>query len=113
MAGYGFDRSGLAKREKLLFSSLSADLKSLFDWLLELGVINHVESLGYSEDPTAFFKELRKGYILSKLSIAAIASQSTFYCSQINSSPQTRYIEFDQNYLFQLPHSLIQKNIYV
>ena len=91
MASYGFDRSALAKREKLLFSSLSADLTSLFVWLVELGVINHVECFGYSEDPTTFFKDLRKGYILSKLSIAAIASQSAFYCSQINSSPQTRY----------------------
>ena len=108
MAGYGFDRRDLTitlsmvrKREKLLFSSLSADLKSLFDWLLELGVINHVESLGYSEDPTTFFKDLRKGYILGKLSIAAIASQTKLYCSQINSSPQTRYVKFDISYLLQ------------
>ena len=101
MSGCEFNRSGTVTREKLLFSSLSADLKPVFDWLQELGVINHVESLGYSEDPTTFFKDIRKGYILSKLSIAAIASQSTFYCSQINSSPQTRYVKFDISYLSQ------------
>lgn len=89
-AGYGFFGRGTVKRERILFSSLSSDLKPLFDWLSELGVINHVEGLGYSDDPTTFFKDLRKGYILSKLSIAAIDSKRQEYCKLINSSPQTR-----------------------
>ena len=90
MEGVGFVRRGTVKLERMLYKSLSADLEPLFDWLRGINVINNVDALGYKEDPTTFFKELRKGYILSKIGIVASESKREVYSSQVHSSPQTR-----------------------
>ena len=87
---FGSERHATVKREKMVYKSLSADLKPLFDWLRELSVINHVDTLSYTDDPTTFGRDIKKGYILAKLSIVAVAEKRQVYVSQINSSPQTR-----------------------
>ena len=90
MEGSRFERRGTVKLERMLYKSLSADLEPLLDWLRGINVINNVDTLGYKEDPTTFFKELRKGYILSKIGIVACESKREVYSVQVNSSPQTR-----------------------
>ena len=76
-------------RAKIMFKSLSADLKPLFDWLKGLNVLDE-EVKNYLDDPPVFFKQLRNGYILSKLSIVAIKLKSEDYRSLVSSSPKTR-----------------------
>ena len=78
------------KRAKLMFASLSADLKPLFDWLHKLNVIDKRDVKNFSEDPPTFCKQLRSGYILSKLGIVASQLKSTAYSSYVSSSAQTR-----------------------
>ena len=80
------------KRAKLMFASLSADLKPLFDWLHRLHVIDSRDREIYSAEPHTFFKHLRSGYILSKLGIVGIQIKSTVYRNYVSSSAQTRYI---------------------
>ena len=73
-----------------MFKSLSADLKPVFDWLRNLNVIDENEGKTFIDDPPMFFKELRNGYILSKLSIVAIRLKSETYRDIVYSSPKTR-----------------------
>ena len=80
----------LQNRAKIMFKSLSADLKPLFNWLKGLNVLNECDVKNYLEDPPMFFKELRNGYILSKLSIVAIKLKSEDYRSLVSISPKTR-----------------------
>ena len=77
-------------RAKIMFASLSSDLKPLFDWLQRLNVLEKVEVEEYLADPSAFFKQLRNGFILSKLGIVAIDMKSSFYGNYVSSSAQTR-----------------------
>ena len=77
-------------RAKLMFASLSSDLKPLFDWLQRLSVLEKVEVDEYLGDPSTFFKQLRNGFILSKLGIVAIDMKSSFYSNYVSSSAQTR-----------------------
>ena len=77
-------------RAKIMFSSLSSDLKPLFDWLQRLNVLEKVEVEEYLADPSTFFKQLRNGFILSKLGIVAIDMKSSFYGNYVSSSAQTR-----------------------
>jgi hypothetical protein len=77
-------------RAKIMFKSLSADLKPLFNWLRGLNVLDESDVKDYLDDPTMFFKQLRNGYILSKLSIVAIKMKSEDYRSIVCSSPKTR-----------------------
>ena len=90
MEGVGFVRRGTVKLERMLYKSASADLEPLFDWLRRINVINNVDALGYKEDPTTFFKELRKGYILCKIGIVASESKREVYSLEVHGSPQTR-----------------------
>ena len=80
----------LQNRAKIMFKSLSADLKPAFDWLRNLNVIDDNEHKTFVDDPPMFFKELRNGYILSKLSIVAIKLKSETYRDLVYSSPKTR-----------------------
>ena len=82
----------LKKRAKLMFSSLSADLRPLLEWLYRINVVDSRELKVYSDEPHTFFKHLRNGYILSKLGIVAIQIKSTVYGNYVSSSAQTRYI---------------------
>ena len=78
------------RRAKIMFSSLSADLKPVFDWLQRLSVLEKDEFKEYLDDPSTFFKQLRNGFILSKLGIVATDMKSSFYSNYVSSSAQTR-----------------------
>ena len=77
-------------RAKIMFASLSSDLKLLFDWFKRLTVLEKFEVEEYLADPSTFFKQLRNGFILSKLGIVAIDMKSSFYSNYVSSSAQTR-----------------------
>ena len=77
-------------RAKIMFKSLSADLKPLFKWLKDLNIVDESDVKSYLEDPPMFFKQLRNGYILGKLSIVAIKLKAEDYRSLITFAPKTR-----------------------
>ena len=68
------------------------ELYPLLEWLERLKIVSEVDKHIYlNHAPKKFFEEVRNGYILSKLAVAADCSGSMTYWDAVCTSPNTRY----------------------